>query len=448
MDTIAAAITPLIAAPVITVRISGDEALKVFGLMRDSKNNPVDTFSLKPNFIHRYKFLTSNGMTDDVMAVYFKAPRSFTGEDVVEISFHGNPILLRSVFSSMFTIGFRNAMPGEFSKRAFLNGKMDLTQAEAVQDLIAAKSEKGIHYAYEQLAGSVRGQLDKMKSSLLELKAAVEAKIDFPDEDTVDDLLPLMKLSIADILKQVNQLTDAYSSLRFSQSKCSVVLAGKPNAGKSSLLNALLNEDRAIVSEVPGTTRDFIKEELYLGGLPLEIVDTAGVRKSSDEIEVAGISKTFDKILSADLVLIVLDLETGITTEDEYILLKTKNVKRLVVANKSDMQNNSSGDWDIDVSAKTGYNIDALKLLVKERIAAFDRTDDAVNVAPVTERHYFLLSEAQVVLASLAQDIDSKALDMIAFDIEFCLNKFMEITGERYSEQVLDIIFSKFCIGK
>lgn len=448
MDTIAAAITPLISAPVIMVRISGDDALKVFEVMRDMSNNPVEPALLKPNYFRRYKFLTTDAMTDDVMAVYFKAPKSFTGEDVVEISFHGNPLLLHSVFATFYFLGFRNAMPGEFSKRAFLNSKIDLTQAEAIQELIAAKTSKGVCYAYEQLAGAVRSELDTMKSALLEIKAAVEAKIDFPDEDTVDDLLPLLKSAVADILSQAKKLSDAYSSLRSTQNKCSVVLAGKPNAGKSSLLNALLSEERAIVSEIPGTTRDFIKEELYLGGLPLEIVDTAGVRKATDAIEAAGIGKSLDKIASADLVLVVLDLSSSVTAEDEDILSKTSHSSRLVIGNKSDKAVICPNFLDVQVSAKTGKNIDELKRLIKEKIAAFDRTDDAANVAPVTERHYFLLREAESVLDGLLLNLDVKALDMIAFDLDFCLNKFMEITGDRYTEEVLDLIFSKFCIGK
>lgn len=443
-----AAITPLISSPVIVIRISGDLALKSFDAMLSPIGDKIMTASIVPNYTQRYKFLTLDGLTDDVLAVYFKAPKSFTGEDVVEISFHGNPLLVRSAFSTLYSFGFSDAMPGEFSKRAFLNGKIDLTQAEAVQELIAAKTSKGVFYAYEQLAGAVRTELDGMKSTLLDIKADVEAIIDFPDEDTVDDIFLKLKNSLSSVLSSSKSLLESYLGLRLKGDKVSIVLAGKPNAGKSSLLNSLLKQERAIVSSVAGTTRDFIQEDIYLGDFLAEIVDTAGVRESADEIEAAGIQKTFDKVASADLVLVVLDLATELSSDDSDILARTENLERIIVGNKSDKSDNLPHIVDILVSAKTGFNIDKLKSTIKSRVSLFDRTDDSANTVPVTERHYFLLCQVVESLEKLLVNLDNLTLDMVAFDIDFCLNKFSEITGENYTEEVLDIIFSKFCIGK
>lgn len=443
-----AAITPLISSPVIVIRISGDLALKSFDAMLSPIGDKIMTASIVPNYTQRYKFLTLDGLTDDVLAVYFKAPKSFTGEDVVEISFHGNPLLVRSAFSTLYSFGFSDAMPGEFSKRAFLNGKIDLTQAEAVQELIAAKTSKGVFYAYEQLTGAVRTELDGMKSTLLDIKADVEAIIDFPDEDTVDDIFPKLNNSLSSVLSSSKSLLESYQGLRLKGDKVSIVLAGKPNAGKSSLLNSLLKQERAIVSSVAGTTRDFIQEDIYLGDFLAEIVDTAGVRESADEIEAAGIQKTFDKVASADLVLVVLDLATELSSDDSDILARTENLERIIVGNKSDKSDNLPHIVDILVSAKTSFNIDKLKSTIKSRVSLFDRTDDSANTVPVTERHYFLLRQVVESLEKLLVNLDNLTLDMVAFDIDFCLNKFSEITGESYTEEVLDIIFSKFCIGK
>lgn len=448
MDTITAAITPLISSPVIVIRISGEFALKSFEAMLLPNGEKVDATTLLHNYVHRYKFLTLDGLSDDVLAVYFKAPKSFTGEDVVEISFHGNPLLVRSAFSTLYSLGIRDAMPGEFSKRAFLNGKIDLTQAEAIQELIAAKTTKGVFHAYEQLAGSVRAELDGMKTALLDIKADVEAIIDFPDEDTVDHIFPKLRTSFSSVLLCSKSLLESYQGLRLKSDKVSIVIAGKPNAGKSSLLNSLLKQERAIVSPVAGTTRDFVQEDIYLGDFLAEIVDTAGVRQSDDDIETAGIQKTFEKVAGANLVLVVLDMSAEQSSEDDVILAKTDKLERIIVGNKSDKCGELPHFVDIVVSAKTGFNLDKLKSMIKSRISLFDRTDDSANTVPVTERHYFLLCQVVECLETLLLNLDCLALDMVAFDIDFCLNKFSEITGESYTEEVLDIIFSKFCIGK
>lgn len=448
MDTIVAPITPLTASTVIVVRISGSDALKVFNLMTYPSGKQVDKDAITSNVLSLYTFNTYEGLKDQVMAVYFKKPKSFTGEDVVEISFHGNPLLVHSAFASFYNLGFRNAMPGEFSKSAFLNGKIDLTQAEAIQELISAKTTKGVYYAYEQLTGSVKNKLDLIKSLVLNSKALIEAKIDFPEEDVVDDVAPFIKTNLKLIINECCLLLDAYKSLRFKRDKVSLVLAGKPNVGKSSLLNALLKEERAIVSSTPGTTRDFIKENLYIAGIPLEIIDTAGLHSAENEIESAGIEKSLTKISAADIVVVLLDVSQELTAEDDEILRRTATQNRIVVGNKIDKSKITADFVDIYISAKMGSHINELIGLIKTKLEHFDLTGTSAATALVSERHFFLLTEVVKTLNEMNDTLETLSLDMIAFDFDFVLNKFKEITGETYSEEVLDIIFSKFCIGK
>lgn len=444
-DTIAAPITPLVTAPVITVRVSGSGALKVFSAMRLSGGgvpNPV------PNMMKRYIFQSEkDGIMDDVLAVYFKAPHSYTGEDVVEISFHGNPVIVTSALGALYDMGIRRAEPGEFSRRAFLNGKMDLTQAEAVQELISAGTETGARHAYGQLDGEVRRKLDEMKNRLLDVKAVIEARLDFPDEDIGEDDGEIVE-GVKGILEECKSLLMAYRCLRTHRRGFTVVIAGKPNVGKSSLLNALLREERAIVSDVPGTTRDYIKEDLYLGTVPVQIVDTAGVRESGDYLESEGVKRSRSKIESADLVLVVLDLSGVLDDNDARILDMTEGCERIIIGNKSDVYSPSGFvPADILVSAAENINIDKLIELIKEKTGVLD-SDKISGVVSVTERHAHGLRVIIGVLSSMLEDFSGRPLDMAAMDIERCISQFEEITGEKYTEEVLNRVFSRFCIGK
>ncbi len=438
-DTIAAPITPLVTSPVITLRISGSDALKVYSLM-EKGGKSINISDIKSNYVSLYRFnIKKENLHDDVLAVFFKAPHSFTGEDVVEISFHGNPVLVNAALSAIYSLNIRPAEGGEFSKRAFLNGKIDLTQAESIQELISAKSVEGINSAYNQLQGSLKYELDSIKDRLLKMKAVMEAKIDFPDEDTVDEELPILKQDCENILSVTGCLISSYKSYRNANRGLEIVIAGKPNVGKSSLMNAFLKEERAIVS---------IKESLYIGGIPVHLTDTAGIRLSDENIEQIGIDKSRQKIETADIVLLLLDVSIPLTEEDYNILEDTKNSKRIIIGNKLDITDNKSYDKaDIYISAKTGINIDELLEILREKTSLYDNEIKS-NAAAITERHHNILINIKEIIEKINLSLGIYPIDMLCIDLERAINLLSEITGDNYTEKVLDIVFSSFCIGK
>lgn len=447
-DTIAAPITPLVVSPVISIRISGSDALKVFSLM-EKGGSSVDIANIKPNYVSLYKFnIKDEDLYDDVLAVYFKAPHSFTGEDVVEISFHGNPVLVNAALSSIYKLGIRNAEGGEFSKRAFLNGKIDLTQAESIQELISAKSIDGVHSAYNQLHGSLKNNLDFIKDKLLSMKAIMEAKIDFPDEDTLDSESEVLKENSLEVIKNIDNLLESYKSYRMHNKGIDIVIAGKPNVGKSSLLNALLKEERAIVSDIAGTTRDFIKENLYIGGIPVHITDTAGIHSSSEYVEKIGIDKSIEKINNSDIVFLILDISKPITSEDKYLLDITSKSNRIIIGNKIDIGSvDNFSEADIYISAKNNENMDKFIELIKSRVS-ISNNDIKTSATAITQRHYTLLLEVKEIIEKISSSIYNYPIDMLCIDLERAINLISEITGDNYTEKVLDIVFSSFCIGK
>ncbi len=367
---------------------------------------------------------------------------------MVEISFHGNPVLVNAALSAIYSLNIRPAEGGEFSKRAFLNGKIDLTQAESIQELIYAKSIEGINSAYNQLQGSLKYELDSIKNRLLKMKAVMEAKIDFPDEDTVDEELPVLKQDCENILSVTGCLISSYKSYRNANRGLEIVIAGKPNVGKSSLMNAFLKEERAIVSDTPGTTRDFIKESLYIGGIPVHLTDTAGIRLSDENIEQIGIGKSRQKIETADIVLLLLDVSIPLTEEDYNILEDTKNSNRIIIGNKLDITDNKSYDKaDIYISAKTGINIDELLEILREKTSLYDNEIKS-NAAAITERHHNILINIKEIIEKINLSLGIYPIDMLCIDLERAINLLSEITGDNYTEKVLDIVFSSFCIGK
>jgi tRNA modification GTPase len=446
MDTIVAPITPLVNSSVILIRISGEESLSVLKLIKKQNNNEYK--NIEPNRVYYSKFYNQNlKLIDNIIFYYFKSPNSYTGEDVLEISFHGNPLIVREALAAIYSLNIRPAEPGEFTKRAFLNGKLDLTQAEAVSDVITAKSDSGLFYAFNKLSGGLKNKILKIKDMIVEVAAIVEAYIDFPEEELGEEEYSMISNRLKNSHIFIDNLIKTYDLGKICNDSINIAIVGEPNSGKSSLLNALSQKSRAIVSDIPGTTRDYIEETIYIAGLPVNIIDTAGIRKTFDKVESAGIDLAIEKLKSSHLVLVVIDISKELSEEDKHILGITKDYERLIIGNKSDLQVLDQIKPDLIISAKENYNIDMLIDLIKKKVRMFDSDIYETDIV-ISERHKTLLSETLLIIDNLVQDFDNKSLDLISIDINICLNNLSEITGEIYTEEILDNIFNKFCIGK
>jgi tRNA modification GTPase len=444
MDTIFAPITPVVSSAVIVVRISGKDTVKAFKLFK-KKDGSIPAFEHAR--VYHLNFIHNNKELDDVIAYYFKSPKSYTGEDILEISFHGNPKIISMAFNEFIKLGFRFAEPGEFTKRAFLNGKLDLSQAEAVNELISAKSEYAVMRSFEQLKGNLKADILEFKDKLIDVLSVVEVFVDFPDEDIDDELIVFCRNQLKSVIDKLSYMIDTFNKMKYFKYGVTVAIAGRPNVGKSSLLNTLLNEDRAIVSDIPGTTRDFIEETIMIKDLPVRFVDTAGLRDTNSDIESAGIGFSYKRIKEADIVLLVFDASNPLSTEDINLLDDVKGENVIKVANKCDKPICVKMDYDVLISAKSKINIDKLTDLIYERAVGAD-FDKSNQTFLITERHYNAFLDVYNILSTLYSNFDTDKLDLISIDLQDCLEKITEITGQKYTNELLDNIFSKFCIGK
>lgn len=447
-DTIAAISTAFGEAAISVLRLSGPDSVaiaeKCFSSMRPLRLLPSRTLN------HGLIFDDERRTVDEVLLTIFRGPASYTGEDVIEISAHGGILVTRRIYELLLSNGARAAAPGEFTQRAFLNGKMDLTQAEAVMDLIHAQSELSLRAASQQLEGRLGREADSIREDLLQLVAHVEAYIDFPEEDIDPDTGAALKLRMESIQARLCSLLDTAEHGRILRSGARTVICGAPNVGKSSLLNALSGHDRAIVSPQAGTTRDTIEEVLHIHGLPFVLVDTAGLRKhTSDYIESEGIERTRRELERADVIIEVLD---GSVSQDEAHRVPVAPGKRghLVVLNKTDAGlhptwNSISG---LPVSCQTGAGLDQLRAAMRDAAWNGDRSSDSHLVAINTrhQRHFQRAAEAMED-AEKAFENDGTP-ELIAFELRDALQAVGEVTGRVDAEEVLGAIFSRFCIGK
>ncbi|MGE4496398.1 MAG: tRNA uridine-5-carboxymethylaminomethyl(34) synthesis GTPase MnmE [Deferribacterales bacterium] len=442
MDTIVAPITPVIRSAVTLLRISGADSLRALAFLKKQGGGAFS--SLEPRMVY-HALYDDGSVRDDVVFWYFKSPNSYTGEDVLEISFHGNPLIVRSAISAFLSLGMRFAEPGEFTRRAFINGKMDLSQAEAVEEMISAKSEAGLFYSYNQLRGGLKTQIQSLKSLYVDVLTVVEAYIDFPEEDLSDRELHYITTKYDQIEAELRELVKNYSTLKSVNDAVYVSIAGRPNVGKSSILNCMLKENRAIVSDVPGTTRDFIDADMTLAGHPVKIVDTAGIRHTDDFVEKAGIERSLERVESSHIVIAVVDLSETLTAEDMLVLEKTKDAKRIIVGNKADVKKHDHGA-DVEISVKTGENIHEFMNLLESLVSQEDSQIHEHAIA-VNERQK---NGFQRMLASLEEIrvMGCGDLDALSFELRDSLNVLSEITGETYTEEILSNIFNSFCIGK
>ena len=394
---------------------------------------------------------------DEVLVVLMRAPRTYTREDVVEVHCHGSFLILQQILEIILAEDVRLAEPGEFTKRAFLNGRIDLTQAEAVIDILAAKTRKGIDQAQAQLAGILHQRIDTLRQTLLQMRALIEVAIDFPDEDIeIVDHSQLIELLNQEVAGPLSRLIASADQGRLYRDGISVVIAGVPNVGKSSLLNALLQEERALVTPIPGTTRDTIEEYLDIEGMPVRIIDTAGIRDNVEEVEELGIQRAMQLIQQADLVLFMLDGSRDLTEADRQLYQTVSGKPLITVVNKIDLQKNDhehpagpgySGK-EVRISAKLQKGISDLKKTIFESVVS---SPDQWQEEPCSPniRHKQALIAAGEACGRIQQSLfERRSCDLIAVDIQECLDQLGAIVGETTTEDILDVIFTQFCLGK
>ena len=455
-QTIAAISTPPGSGGIGIIRMTGDRALPVLQEIFSPLDPACDFASHRLYYGHIVE-PSSRRTLDEVLAVYMQAPRTYTREDVVEIHCHGSFLVLQNVLELILSKGVALAPPGEFTKRAFLNGRIDLTRAEAVIDILSARTRKGVDIAQEQLSGSLYKRIEAIRKSLAQMRAVVEVAIDFPDEDVeiVDhsSLVAQLRTEVAEPLERLLKNADQGKIFREG---ISVVIAGLPNVGKSSLLNTLLQEERALVTEIPGTTRDTIEEYLDIHGMPVRLIDTAGIRDNAETVEELGIQRARNRINEADLVLFMLDGSRGISTDDLKLYAAVCHKPLLIIVNKIDLcatRADVAAVLDseapvVHISASTQQGIDELKEAIFTRVASGAEQWEEHGCAP-NIRHKHALSKAyeacRRLKAALAAGLTS---DLIAVDLQECLDQLGDIVGETTTEDILDVIFEQFCLGK
>ncbi len=451
-DTIAAIATPVGEGGIAVVRLSGPQSLSI----ADASFRPAGKTSLAPSVapthtIHFGKIVRQGRVLDEVLLAVMRAPRSFTRQDVVEITCHGGLLPAKVVLDTLLENGARLAAPGEFTRRAFLNGRIDLAQAEAVADLIHSRTELALAAANEQLAGKLSQRINLLRDDLMKTLAHIEAHIDFPDEDIAPDtrkeLIGRLQAGVAftdELLRTANEGRILRRGIR-------AAIIGRPNVGKSSLLNQLLGHDRAIVSRIPGTTRDTIEETANVRGLPVIFIDTAGLREASDEIEIEGVRRSRGALADAELILHVLDAAEPLTTADEKLFSEFAQKKRLLIRNKTDLPVRLQlppGISALDVCCLTGKGIEEVKDAIKEKVWAGEIQAGMWQVM-INARHQDALQRAREALGRTVTALrDGLGLELAALDLRIAANAVGEIVGKTTTNDLLDAIFSQFCIGK
>lgn len=446
-DTIVALATPPGIGAISIIRLSGPDSINAVSRIFSGKKPLIEAVT---HTVHYGKICDSNGeLIDDVLVSVFRSPNSYTGEDSIEISTHGSPIVVQKIISLLLGNNIRLAEPGEFTKRAFLNGRLDLAQAEAVADIINSNTEASLRGARNQLDGLLSQKVDQLREMLVNTSSLIELELDFAEEDIEFMSIKEILSNVDKILSEIDLLLSSYSFGRIIKDGVNVALVGKPNVGKSSLLNYLLKEARAIVSEIPGTTRDIIREELTIDGILFRLFDTAGIRKSYDIIEIEGVNRSREVVQNADIVLFLNDSTVGFS-EDLYTELigLTKADRILSVVNKIDIKGSSDTRFDIGISAKTGEGINSL--FDKMKLKAIGTKNYSEKSALVSNvRHYNSLQKAKSHLESAQKSIFDKLTgEFIAVDLRNAENALSEIIGKVTSDDILNNIFSKFCIGK
>lgn len=455
-DTIAAISTPPGEGAISIVRMSGEEAVSIAQKVFSGKDL-TQAKSHTINYGHIVDPKTHEEI-DEVMVSLMLAPKTFTREDVVEINCHGGIVATNRILQLLLINGARLAEPGEFTKRAFLHGRIDLTQAESVMDLIRAKTDRSMKIALNQLDGNLSHLIDSLRKDILDVLAQVEVNIDYPEYDDVEEMTTkLLKEKAIEIKQRIEQLLKTASQGKIMREGLATALVGRPNVGKSSLLNHLLHEDKAIVTDVAGTTRDVIEEYVNVSGVPLKLIDTAGIRETEDKVEKIGVERSKKAIEQSDLVLLVLNAAESLTKEDLELIRLTNDKKRIIILNKTDLEEK----LDRKELAKISENapVYATSILKNEGVEAleeaisklfFNGIENSQSTVMVTNaRHIALLKKAQNSLDSVLEGISSgMPVDLVQIDMTEAWNLLGEITGESYEDELLDQLFSQFCLGK
>lgn len=455
-DTIASPATAAGMAAIAVIRVSGKEAFAVTEKFFRPKKRGVKISDAASHRIFFGEVMDGIEQVDEVLVSVFRAPHSYTGEDTVEISCHGSPFIVKKIMELLLKHGVRTANPGEFSLRAFLNGKMDLSQAEAVADLIASSTETAHKLALNQLKGNVSNEIKKLREELIGFASLIELELDFSEEDVEFADRKQLKIAVENLRKKMQQLMKTFQTGQAIRQGVPVVIAGRPNAGKSTLLNALLEEERAIVSPVPGTTRDTIEEDIIIHGILFRFIDTAGLRHATDEIEKSGIERTLDKVSKARVVIYLFDINelnlydvnNDVSRLKEYA--SPDQTQFILCANKTDLTlDESKKDFDdcLFISAKDHQGLTEMK----EKLAApfLEGMQEAGNALIANVRHFEALQKADDSLSAVLIGMESNLThDLIAADLRHALNYLGEIAGSIAADDLLDNIFRNFCIGK
>lgn len=455
-DTIAAISTPVGEGAVSIVRLSGDEAIKIADKLFSRKN----LYEVNSHTLHYGKIVNPNNdeVIDEVIVSVMKAPKTFTREDVVEINCHGGYISVKRILELVLENGARLAEPGEFTKRAFLNGRIDLSQAEAVMDIINSKTKQAMKVAVTQLDGKLSRLIKKLRQELIETIAHVEVNIDYPEYDDVEEMShEMMKKKTKYVHAEIEKLLEVANQGKILREGIKTAIIGRPNVGKSSLMNALVQEERAIVTDIPGTTRDIIEEYVNVRGIPLKLIDTAGIRETKDLVEQIGVERSHKILQEADLVLFMLNNNEEITDDDRKIIDSLNDTNYIVIINKTDLPQK--------------INMNEVKALVKDRTVittslindeGLDQLEKAISNIFFTEdlfsddvtfvsnvRHIHLLKQAKSALEDAMEALElGVPLDMVQIDVRRTWEYLGEIIGDTASESLIDQLFSQFCLGK
>ncbi len=446
MSTIVALSTPRGRGALAVIRLSGPLAINIATQM-------ASLGDIEPRKARLSKITCGDQIIDEVLLTCFLAPHSLTGEDVVEISCHGSPAVVRQIVDRTLALGAALAGPGEFTLRALSNGKINLAQAEAIRDLISAQTDAAVKQATRQMSGELSNALEPFKEKLVEVIVLLESALEFVEDDLPATSVSAVEETLVSVIKGVDKLSGSFSAGRLLQDGARVTIAGRPNVGKSSLFNSLIEHERAIVTEIPGTTRDTLSEVIDLDGIPVILTDTAGLRQTTDGIETLGIERTQRAVGDADIVLVVLDGAAEVGPSDIELLDQTANTRRLVVLNKCDLPSFKAASGclgvpqTINVSARTGEGLDALRAALLESLNSAGIEHEGLMITNV--RHYDLLCRTKRELElGLAGFRERHSEELVLVPLHNALKYLGQITGETTTEDILSEIFATFCIGK